>query len=512
MRPKAGVAPRICEIYFAAGQPNGVMYLESVGAAGLSNATNTGSIPSDSRYAAGSLDASGLSHFLFWSPGQTTLRCIRLNELSPGAFSFGAMVSHAMPSGIAMVTPIKTGAGARIAVLFSNGDVRIYEFDGISAPVERAFITGLGTDFLLPLADDGFMTASRLRGGSPLWRRYAPNGAGYLTAAQGAIPPTSGARQMSNILFLSAEPFVNPGVEPRLLTNFGEWTVSASAGSGITWNINSLTYGGSTNGLGGSTAITLSSSTAGEFPLVNQYSPGLSISTLDQRTGEDLTDILFSPPPGTYPPALPYPTVGNEVPPAQSDLVVQISATEAGYPLFYRLTANGDYLPVPGSGKIEFSGTRTIQAFGKKSDGTRTPVRSATYTIASNSPLAFTTSPDGDADGLPDAWEEAFGTPDPAADADQDGYTNLEEYLGGSDPKSGNSVPDEIPQLTGRLVGAVFRLEWPAGDTLSTLKSSGTMEIWTPVSSGISIVGNKHRLDVPLSPPANPRRFYRLER
>lgn len=46
--------------------------------------------------------------------------------------------------------------------------------------------------------------------------------------------------------------------------------------------------------------------------------------------------------------------------------------------------------------------------------------------------------PDADADGMPDAWEQAHGldpsAPDHAADADGDGYTNLEEYLNDTDP------------------------------------------------------------------------------
>ena len=47
--------------------------------------------------------------------------------------------------------------------------------------------------------------------------------------------------------------------------------------------------------------------------------------------------------------------------------------------------------------------------------------------------------PDGDGDGMPDAWEAERGF-DPAsaadgpADRDGDGYTNLEEYLNGTQP------------------------------------------------------------------------------
>ncbi len=48
---------------------------------------------------------------------------------------------------------------------------------------------------------------------------------------------------------------------------------------------------------------------------------------------------------------------------------------------------------------------------------------------------------DADRDGMPDAWERAHGLnpadpADAAADANGDGYTNIEEYLNGRDPKA----------------------------------------------------------------------------
>lgn len=47
--------------------------------------------------------------------------------------------------------------------------------------------------------------------------------------------------------------------------------------------------------------------------------------------------------------------------------------------------------------------------------------------------------PDSDNDGMPDAWEEKYGldfraAADPALDTDKDGYTDVEEYLNGTDP------------------------------------------------------------------------------
>jgi hypothetical protein len=55
---------------------------------------------------------------------------------------------------------------------------------------------------------------------------------------------------------------------------------------------------------------------------------------------------------------------------------------------------------------------------------------------------------DTDHDGMPDAWEEAHSlgvedASDAAADADEDGYTNVEEYLNGTDP--GAYVDYKVP-------------------------------------------------------------------
>jgi len=44
---------------------------------------------------------------------------------------------------------------------------------------------------------------------------------------------------------------------------------------------------------------------------------------------------------------------------------------------------------------------------------------------------------DTDHDGMPDAWETLYGVTDPMADEDNDGYTNLEEFLNGTTPLEG---------------------------------------------------------------------------
>lgn len=63
---------------------------------------------------------------------------------------------------------------------------------------------------------------------------------------------------------------------------------------------------------------------------------------------------------------------------------------------------------------------------------------------------SFTHAPDSDGDGMPDAWERAFGlnpasAEDASADPDADGLANLAEFQNGSDPHQQDSDADGIP-------------------------------------------------------------------
>ncbi len=53
--------------------------------------------------------------------------------------------------------------------------------------------------------------------------------------------------------------------------------------------------------------------------------------------------------------------------------------------------------------------------------------------------------PDSDNDGMPDSWEIENNldplTDDAHEDPDEDGFTNLQEYLAGTDPRNPNSFP-----------------------------------------------------------------------
>ncbi|MCW1883742.1 hypothetical protein OKA04_03315 [Luteolibacter flavescens] len=525
VRPKTGSPPRLTNLYYADGSATAAFYLEIAGASGLSGSISVANIPSNSRYSAGSLDATGLTHFLFWSPGQSTLRCVRLNEPTAGTFAFGTVQSHTLAGtgGLDLVVPVKNGAGARIAALFGDGSVRVYEFDGTATPVLRATLQDVPADMILPMTGDGFLIASGLRGAQPEWRRYTPSGQGYTQSASGSIPPARPAAMVSNILFLSAEPFVNEGVTVKSLTHFREWTTGATVSSGLAWNINSLAYVNSGSGLGGSQLVTLSGTSTGDFPLVNQYSPGISIYSFEGGAGIRAADIVFDPPPGTYAPLpalppLPEPPPSATMPPAPQPLpavTVSVAATQSGHTLRYRTGTSGDFATVPDSGKIEVFSTTTIQVYGENG-GVRTPLRSGTYTISPASSLSVPASADADGDGLPDAWEAAFQAYDPHADPDGDGYTNAEEAAAGGDPGQFAYLAAIPPKLTGTLVGPpgnqVLRLEWAAADNVSSLQLSTTLTGWSTAPGSPVLSGNKRRLDVPVTAGSPQKRFYRLSR
>ena len=515
VRPKAGATPRILEIYGTWGGTTSTLYLENVGPAGLSGAISGGSIATDSRYSVGSLDATTLTHILSWLPDETSFRCQRVNEPSANNFTFGTAATFNLAAPIRHIVPIQQGAGARIAVLLADGSVRIYQFDGSAAPVLLATPHASGADLILPVGSGDLLIATGVRGPAPTWRRLTLFGGAYVNAHIGTLPAARPSARVSNILFLSAEPFVTEGVEPRALRQFRDWTTTATAAGGISWTVQSLAFDSPASGLGTPQSITTSAKSSGEYPLLNQYSPALSIHSLDPRSGTELADIVFDPPPGLYNAPTPPPSVPGVTQLPVPVVSVRVAATEPGFTIYYRSSAAADYQLVPADGTLEVTATTTYQVYGKLGSR-RTPVRSATYTIAAPPPLAVPSAADANGNGLADAWEAAFNVSDPNGDADLDGYNNGQEYLAGGDPQSFGYLAAIPPELTGSLLvgpgdSHIFRLEWPAGDTVSTLEQSATLQGWTTHPGPVLQIGNKHRLDV-LIHPLDPPQFYRLRR
>jgi hypothetical protein len=98
--------------------------------------------------------------------------------------------------------------------------------------------------------------------------------------------------------------------------------------------------------------------------------------------------------------------------------------------------------------------------------------------------LNVTAPPDTNGDGLPDAWEASYAITDPNADEDQDGQSNLAEYLANTNPTNAASaltllsagwVEDGYFELKWASVGGMrYRVQYSNGDAGGGLSGAFT--------------------------------------
>ncbi|NCG08763.1 MAG: S8 family serine peptidase [Verrucomicrobia bacterium] len=142
------------------------------------------------------------------------------------------------------------------------------------------------------------------------------------------------------------------------------------------------------------------------------------------------------------------------------------------------------------------------------------PVAVLSDKVASGGILNFLNIVDSDKDKLPDWWEqEHFSNLNPIrqGDLDKDGFSNEEEYLLGTDPKSadsnrkfetinlgtGNNLFLSFPTLTGRT----YQVQ--VNDSLNP-------STWENLGNPIIGDGSTKTFQEALNTTANPNRFYRL--
>lgn len=121
---------------------------------------------------------------------------------------------------------------------------------------------------------------------------------------------------------------------------------------------------------------------------------------------------------------------------------------------------------------------------------------------------------DSDGDGLPDNWERQYGlnpldgagANGAAGDPDGDGFTNLQEYLAGTDPKD----PASLLRLT-QLSGGGQIITWTSvpGRNYQVLAAAGFGSAFSPVSGTITAFGGTTSFTNPA--PASARQFYRVQ-
>ena len=128
------------------------------------------------------------------------------------------------------------------------------------------------------------------------------------------------------------------------------------------------------------------------------------------------------------------------------------------------------------------------------------------------------TLPDGDGDGLPDAWENTFlsGTGQSSTnDSDQDGRSNIEEYWAGTDP---DMKEDALNLAIASLNGApLISFEAREAGTAHYLHSryysiegcsNISDNVWFGIPSWTNILGEGQTCS--FNPPSSKRLYYRL--
>ena len=137
--------------------------------------------------------------------------------------------------------------------------------------------------------------------------------------------------------------------------------------------------------------------------------------------------------------------------------------------------------------------------------------------LASASISVTTTAANGgvdtDGDGIPDAWEQANGlnhlVNDGSADPDQDGLTNLQEFLAGTNPQDALS----FLRISGEREGTNVTLGFVAvaGRDYSILqRDAPDLGPWSKFLNVPSAATNRLAQAVVPQPALAPRRFYRL--
>ena len=490
LRPRPADAPRLGNFF------GNLFYMDEVLTTGLgASASLSGSnATADSRFATGFFGGSDLATLIIHEPGAATARTARLS-LSGSVFSWGPVSTLTFPSPVRLLVTIPvTTTTSRLAALLMDGSAATWDFTGPGGSLTpRATITG-PLDFIAPVGTDSLLA---IRGN--LWQRFNTANTGTLGISNfGNFPRPSAASRVSNVVYLTGEPFVNPDAMVAGSQRARDWTTVASGGPS-SWSVTALQQ--LTGGLSiAGTSLPLTAPAAASHALVNQFRPDISVRSLEGSAGPALGDVDIQPPAGTYPPL-----------PPGGRFTLTFAPSTPGEQVFYRLDGAGAWTLYQPDAPPFLTAAGSVEAYAQ-GESRRSPIRSSAWSFANAPLLTVGGLTDADDDGMSDQWEKAFALTDPNADADGDGLSNLAEFQSGSDPLIGSQAPPLVLTSASINGGATLRLEWPAAEAGIILEQSTNLTSWNPVTSGIVTAGAVKRYDVPVAPPALPAAWFRLRR
>lgn len=384
-------------------------------------------LPVGSRYTAGFFGAGYAAQFLTYQPGGATVTVHPVLEFRPGEYRLEPAEIRDLGAPIDRVFVIEEHTPPRLLVVYQDRRTAgVFDYDGRTAPVEVAQVSVPANREIhgaLTAGSEGFAILSGPGPRSDEFASFRRDGSQYQAVDSGQLggggaPPVPSA----NLFLFQFEPFVSP--HPVLVQRLqaGTWT-SAPAftpGSPRRLSVTTESFTGSVQGLANPTGTTLGDLVAqAGYALPNQYRPDISIHSEAPATGPEVVELRLSPTPGRW----------------KTAVQVQLDATPATAEVFYQ----------PGSGQawqryqqpFWLARDATVHYYGVLPGGRVSPIHSAAYTFA------FPPDDlDTDRDGVPDYVEIGVGlAPDGGSDSDGDGFSDLEELVGGTSPSKAKSLP-----------------------------------------------------------------------
>ena len=479
---------------------------------GFADGPTLSGLAAATEWAWGEFSTNDFASFLFYTPGHPELFVPGIAEPLPYQFGWTAGNTYNLGRPVARVLVVSKPSGAFLLVVFGDETTAsLYDFDGVHAPVERQALTAPpGSSFSVAgaLGNGEFVALAGPVGGagaSTTWQHWGFDGTRHNVVASGALPGLSISQGRADVLLFGSDPGLNQDAPFLGSLRIGDWS-DAAVPTGTALRVTNERFLGTVPGLGNPISTDVSTVVSGLYPVVNQRSAIESVAVLAPPASVSFPDLAFSPAPGAY-----HTDPG-------SALEIHIVAASGG-PVLYRTNQAAAWLTYSAENPPRITATTTFSAYASG-----TPpgaIRTATYTIADAPTVAVGPVVDANHNGIPDAWEKAFGVSDPNADPDGDGATNLQEYLAGTDPLDAASVPaPEVRTVVlvvrfpspGAPDGTFCEIAWPATISPVVLESTsdlGDASSWAPASGSEATVGSERVHYEPLV-AGREARYYRL--